>query len=159
MFFKLIHPFSTLSRSSQQATSRRHSIFLFFIVFFYWQTYYDPEMAQFGRSKYFDNPPCDKYDIKQKTHFIALPDTVLLIFLDFIYFSRYNLIYIILVIHGIGTLLPWNMFITANDVSKRWSWTFLFFLYVNYRNQSRMLKISSVKLILLYNSYTQKVKG
>ena len=29
--------------------------------------------------------------------------------------DKYNIVYIILLIHGIGTLLPWNMFITAND--------------------------------------------
>ncbi|ODM99939.1 Equilibrative nucleoside transporter 1 [Orchesella cincta] len=29
--------------------------------------------------------------------------------------DRFNLVYLILVIHGVGTLMPWNMFITAKD--------------------------------------------
>lgn len=29
--------------------------------------------------------------------------------------DRYNLVYIILIIHGIGTLMPWNMFINAEN--------------------------------------------
>ena len=29
--------------------------------------------------------------------------------------DKYHIVYIILLIHGVGTLLPWNMFITAND--------------------------------------------
>nr|CAG4643995.1 EOG090X076T [Lepidurus arcticus] len=29
--------------------------------------------------------------------------------------DRYNLVYMTLILHGIGTLMPWNMFITAND--------------------------------------------
>ena len=30
---------------------------------------------------------------------------------------RYNLVYVCMVISGIGTLMPWNMFITATAVS------------------------------------------
>ena len=30
--------------------------------------------------------------------------------------SRFYLIYLTLVLHGIGTLMPWNMFITAKEV-------------------------------------------
>ena len=30
---------------------------------------------------------------------------------------RWSLVYIIFIIHGVGTLLPWNMFLTANSVS------------------------------------------
>src|SRR6218665_1122384 len=30
---------------------------------------------------------------------------------------RFYIVYLIFVIHGIGVLMPWNMFITANDVS------------------------------------------
>lgn len=30
--------------------------------------------------------------------------------------DKYKLVYIIMIIHGIGTLLPWNMFIYAKDV-------------------------------------------
>ena len=33
-------------------------------------------------------------------------------------YSRFYLIYLTLVLHGIGTLMPWNMFITAKEVSK-----------------------------------------
>ena len=33
-----------------------------------------------------------------------------------IYHSRFYLIYLTLVLHGIGTLMPWNMFITAKEV-------------------------------------------
>ena len=29
---------------------------------------------------------------------------------------RYYLVYMILVVHGVGVLMPWNMFINANDV-------------------------------------------
>lgn len=32
--------------------------------------------------------------------------------------DRYNIVYFIFILHGIGTLMPWNMFINANDVSK-----------------------------------------
>lgn len=32
--------------------------------------------------------------------------------------DKYNLVYITFLIHGIGVLMPWNMFITAVDVSK-----------------------------------------
>lgn len=32
--------------------------------------------------------------------------------------DRYNLVYFTFLIHGIGVLMPWNMFITANEVSK-----------------------------------------
>lgn len=39
----------------------------------------------------------------------------------FILFShRFMLTYIILFVHGIGHLLPWNMFITAHQVSGCW---------------------------------------
>lgn len=31
--------------------------------------------------------------------------------------DKLNIIYFILLLHGIGTLMPWNMFITANSVS------------------------------------------
>ena len=31
-------------------------------------------------------------------------------------YSRFYLIYLTLVLHGIGTLMPWNMFITAKEV-------------------------------------------
>uniref|UniRef100_T1K2R5 Equilibrative nucleoside transporter 1 n=1 Tax=Tetranychus urticae TaxID=32264 RepID=T1K2R5_TETUR len=41
--------------------------------------------------------------------------------------DRFYSVWIILLIHGIGTLLPWNMFITANDVSK-------FTLLINSKN-------------------------
>ena len=30
--------------------------------------------------------------------------------------SRLNLIYLTLILHGVGTLMPWNMFITAKEV-------------------------------------------
>lgn len=30
---------------------------------------------------------------------------------------RWNLVYLTFILHGIGTLMPWNMFITAKDVS------------------------------------------
>jgi len=33
-------------------------------------------------------------------------------------FYRFNLIYLTLVLHGVGTLMPWNMFITAKEVSR-----------------------------------------
>ena len=29
---------------------------------------------------------------------------------------RYYLVYMILIVHGVGVLMPWNMFINANDV-------------------------------------------
>lgn len=32
------------------------------------------------------------------------------------YFFRWNLVYLTFILHGIGTLMPWNMFITAKDV-------------------------------------------
>jgi equilibrative nucleoside transporter 1/2/3 len=32
--------------------------------------------------------------------------------------DRLNLIFLVLVLHGIGTLMPWNMFINAKVVSK-----------------------------------------
>jgi equilibrative nucleoside transporter 1/2/3 len=32
--------------------------------------------------------------------------------------DRLNLIFLVLVLHGIGTLMPWNMFINAKAVSK-----------------------------------------
>lgn len=31
--------------------------------------------------------------------------------------DKYNLVYLTFLIHGIGVLMPWNMFITAIDVS------------------------------------------
>lgn len=31
--------------------------------------------------------------------------------------DRWNIVYLTLVLHGIGTLMPWNMFITAKSVS------------------------------------------
>lgn len=31
--------------------------------------------------------------------------------------DKLNIIYFILLLHGIGTLMPWNMFINARDVS------------------------------------------
>lgn len=33
--------------------------------------------------------------------------------------DRYRLIYLTLLLHGLGTLIPWNMFITAKSVSGR----------------------------------------
>lgn len=32
-------------------------------------------------------------------------------------YDKYKLIFFTLLIHGIGTLMPWNMFITAKSVS------------------------------------------
>lgn len=32
--------------------------------------------------------------------------------------DRYRLIYLTLLLHGLGTLIPWNMFITAKSVSR-----------------------------------------
>ena len=32
-------------------------------------------------------------------------------------FYRFNIVYLIMLIQGVGTLLPWNMFITAHAVS------------------------------------------
>ncbi len=37
---------------------------------------------------------------------------------------RLNLVYLTFMLHGIGTLMPWNMFITAKDV--RWTETKLY---------------------------------
>ena len=34
----------------------------------------------------------------------------------FVHFFRLNLIYLTLILHGIGTLMPWNMFVTAKEV-------------------------------------------
>ena len=34
----------------------------------------------------------------------------------FLTFFRLNLIYLTLILHGIGTLMPWNMFVTAKEV-------------------------------------------
>jgi equilibrative nucleoside transporter 1/2/3 len=31
--------------------------------------------------------------------------------------DRYNLVYLIMLLHGVGVLMPWNMFITATAVS------------------------------------------
>lgn len=31
--------------------------------------------------------------------------------------DRFNLIFMVLVLHGVGTLMPWNMFINAKAVS------------------------------------------
>lgn len=30
----------------------------------------------------------------------------------------WNLVYWIMLVHGVGVLMPWNMFITAQDVNK-----------------------------------------
>ena len=38
--------------------------------------------------------------------------------LYFLFPNRLNLIYLTLILHGIGTLMPWNMFITAKEVRK-----------------------------------------
>lgn len=35
-----------------------------------------------------------------------------------IFCFRLNLVFFILILHGIGALMPWNMFITAKDVSR-----------------------------------------
>lgn len=32
--------------------------------------------------------------------------------------DRYNLVFLTLILHGIGTLIPWNMFITAESYFK-----------------------------------------
>ena len=34
--------------------------------------------------------------------------------------DRYKMIFFILVLHGIGTLTPWNMFITASDYFEKY---------------------------------------
>jgi len=39
--------------------------------------------------------------------------------LYFISCFRLNLVFFILLLHGIGALMPWNMFITAKDVSQK----------------------------------------
>merc|ERR1719189_1223055 len=47
--------------------------------------------------------------------------------------DRLNLIYLTLILHGIGTLMPWNMFITAKEV-KRGDWVHMLTEYfVNYK--------------------------
>lgn len=33
--------------------------------------------------------------------------------------DRWNIVFFTLVLHGIGTLTPWNMFITAKQVNKK----------------------------------------
>lgn len=35
--------------------------------------------------------------------------------------DHWNLVYIIMILHGIGMLMPWNMFITAKSVSTKGS--------------------------------------
>lgn len=32
--------------------------------------------------------------------------------------DKFKLVYLTILLHGIGTLTPWNMFITANSVRK-----------------------------------------
>lgn len=33
--------------------------------------------------------------------------------------DRMNIVFFILLLHGVGTLMPWNMFITAKSVSSK----------------------------------------
>lgn len=49
--------------------------------------------------------------------------------------DRLNIVYLILLLHGVGTLMPWNMFITAKSVSqwKRQTIRCLINAIVNYR--------------------------
>jgi len=34
------------------------------------------------------------------------------------YCCRYYIVYMIFLVHGVGVLMPWNMFINANDVCR-----------------------------------------
>lgn len=40
-----------------------------------------------------------------------------IILLLFLFLFRWKIVYLILVLHGIGILMPWNMFINAKSVS------------------------------------------
>jgi len=47
--------------------------------------------------------------------------------------DRLNLIYLTLILHGIGTLMPWNMFVTAKEL-KRGDWVYMLTEYfANYK--------------------------
>lgn len=46
-------------------------------------------------------------------------------------YDKYKLIFFTLLIHGIGTLMPWNMFITAKSVSN-FFYYFLFHFFNNF---------------------------
>lgn len=45
--------------------------------------------------------------------------------------DRYNMGYIIFYLIGIATLLPWNFYVTANDVSKWLKYIKHFFILIN----------------------------
>ena len=53
--------------------------------------------------------------------FVCLPCTcsaeLLFKFVVFCFFYRYKMVFFIFLIHGVGILMPWNMFITAKSVS------------------------------------------
>lgn len=61
---------------------------------------------------------------------IVITIIVVIVWFNF-YCSRWNIVYLILVLHGIGILMPWNMFINAKSVSK----------YLNFFNQNIHLYI------------------
>lgn len=47
--------------------------------------------------------------------------------------DRLNIVYLILLLHGVGTLMPWNMFITAKSVSERYEqWPAVFNEFLHY---------------------------
>jgi len=67
-----------------------------------------------------ERSPENKFCTHQQEHFSSFLDADRVVLLPEPK-DRLNLIYLTLILHGIGTLMPWNMFITAKEL-KRGDW-------------------------------------
>lgn len=53
--------------------------------------------------------------------------------------DKYNLVYLTFLLHGIGVLTPWNMFITADKVQKfNFVFFFINFLFFQYFTEHKL---------------------
>lgn len=55
--------------------------------------------------------------------------------------DRFNLVFFVLLLHGIGTLTPWNMFITAKGVN------IFFFLIMKFFSYNKVFSNSILSII------------
>lgn len=65
----------------------------------------------------YDEYRASSYHTKHLIHYAYILILLHIYFTICLILFRLNLVFCILVLHGIGALMPWNMFITAKEVS------------------------------------------
>lgn len=80
------------------------------------------------------------------------------------FFFRFFIVYMIFLLHGIGVLLPWNVFINANNVSfllvlGYWvsSWQNIILVWIFFFNYRSILYTRCIRLILKFGSDAYRI--